>query len=305
MQAPTYDTKSRVYILDSWASVARGIIASYILPLPGGRAAIIDPGPATSVGSVRGALESLRLELSVILVTHIHLDHAGATGSLLRLYPEAVAYVHPKGRPHLVDPARLWESSKQVMGDVAEVYGKPEPAPEDRVIATSDGERIQLPGGREMLVIHTPGHASHHQSFYEEATKTLYTGDSAGIIIETTAGVVRAPTTPPKLKPHLYLESIDKMSRLEAGNIAPTHFGLWPNAQEELRVQREIFIRWMNELLEIYKMGIRSPPEAAKRLALRDPNAKTILEIGGPVRDFFLNETIWGMLDAIEGGEWP
>ena len=305
MQAPVYDMESHVYILDSWAPVVRGIIASYILPLPQGRAAIVDSGPATSANRVREALESLGLELSAVLVTHVHLDHAGATGILLKLYPDAVAYVHPRGKPHLVDPTRLWESSKQVMGDVAEVYGKPEPAPEDRVVATSDGERIILPGGREILVLHTPGHASHHQSFYEEATRTLYTGDSAGIILETTAGIVRAPTTPPRLKPHLYLESLERMMRLGAKSIAPTHFGLWPNAGEELRLQRDIFTRWMNELLEIHRMGVRSPPEAAKRLALRDPNAATILRVGGPVRDFFLYETVWGMLDAIERGEWP
>ncbi len=300
-----YDRDSGVYIVDAWAEVVPGIIASYLIPLAGGRAAIVDPGPASSVGRLRRVLDSLGLRVSHVLVTHVHLDHAGATGSLLKAYPDAVAYVHPRGAPHLAEPSRLWESSKQVMGDVAEAYGRPEPAPRERLLETRDGERIELPGGRVLRVIHTPGHASHHQSFYDEEAGILYSGDSAGIILETSVGVVRAPTTPPRLKPKLYIESIERMMKLNAASIAPTHFGLWGNAMEELALQKEIFISWMNILLEIYREGVRSPPDAAKRLALRDPNASLIMRSGGVVRDFFLYETVWGMLDAIERGEWP
>lgn len=305
MKPPAYDRGAMAYIVDPWAQVLRGVVAAYVLPLPGGLAAVIDPGPATGAGRLVEALDALGLKLHAVLVTHVHLDHAGATGALLERYPDAVAYVHPRGLPHLADPSRLWESSKQVMGDAAEAYGRPVPAPRERLIATEDGQEIELPGGRVLRILHTPGHASHHQSFYEDSTGVLYTGDSAGIIMETTAGVVRAPTTPPRLKPRLYLESLEKMMKLEPRAVAPTHFGIWPNGLQELERQREIFVRWMNLLAEIHSEGVRTPGEAAKRLALRDPEASLIMRAGGPVRDFFLYETVWGMLDAIERGEWP
>ncbi len=304
MPVPVYDDASRAYVVDAWSGVAPGVIASYILPSGEGYAAIIDPGPASAADFVAGTIDQLGLRLAAVIVTHIHLDHAGGAARLARLYGAKI-YVHPRGGRHLVDPSRLWESTKQVLGEMAEVYGAPEPAPAESIVETSDGQEIELPGGRRLVVLHTPGHASHHQSIYDPGTGTLYTGDSAGVILETAVGTARAPTTPPRLKPRLYLESLERMVRLDPGRVAPTHFGIWPNGRVELERQREIFRRWMDLLLEIYRAGTRSPEEAARLLAGRDEEAARLYKSGGFLRAFFLYETVWGMLDAIERGEWP
>jgi glyoxylase-like metal-dependent hydrolase (beta-lactamase superfamily II) len=301
---PVFNSEARAYIVDVWSGVAPGVIASYILG-SGGEAIVIDPGPASTADFVAGALEQLGLRVRAIIVTHVHLDHAGGAGRLARLFPGARIYVHPRGAPHLVDPSRLWEASVSVMGEMAEVYGKPEPAPRESVVETADGMKLSLPDGRRLTILHTPGHASHHQSVLDETTGTLYTGDSAGVILETALGTVRAPTTPPRLKPKIYLESLDRMISLSPARVAPTHFGIWPNGRAELEAQRELFERWMNHLLGLYKSGVRDPGEAARLLAEKDEEARKLYRSGGLHRTFFLYETVWGMLDAIERGEWP
>ncbi|MEB3851911.1 MAG: MBL fold metallo-hydrolase [Desulfurococcales archaeon] len=305
MPLPVYVADADVYVVDVWSALMPGMIASYVLPLPGGGAAVVDPGPASSADFLAGSLEQLGLRLEAVIVTHVHLDHAGAAGHLAEENPGVKVYVHPRGAPHLADPTRLWESSRQVLGDMADVYGKPKPVPRESLVETSDGGEIPLPGGRRLVVLHTPGHASHHQSIYDPQRGVLFTGDSAGVILETAAGTARAPTTPPRLKPKLYLESLERMRRLEPGMVAPTHFGVWPEGARELEVQVEVFRRWMDALAEIHARGVRDPVQASRLLAARDGEASKLYKAGGYIRAFFLYETVWGMLDAIERGEWP
>jgi glyoxylase-like metal-dependent hydrolase (beta-lactamase superfamily II) len=148
------------------------IIATVVVHGPGG-AAIIDPGPSSTLPALRAALAGAGLavaDLRAVLLTHIHLDHAGATGSLVHEHPELRVYVHEKGAPHMVDPAKLIASATRLWGDEMDrLWGEFRPVPEHALIVLRGGERISA-GGRDFEVAYTPGHASHHVSYFSAET---------------------------------------------------------------------------------------------------------------------------------------
>jgi glyoxylase-like metal-dependent hydrolase (beta-lactamase superfamily II) len=184
-----------------------------------GRAAFVDVGTNASVPYLLAALEELRIARSAVdylLLTHVHLDHAGGAGLLMRELPNARALLHPRGAPHMIDPTRLIAGSKAVYGEEAfrRMYGELVPIPADRVQAMGDGERIQL-GGRSLELIHTPGHAQHHQVIVDRAHRSIFAGDTFGIsyrALDTERGAFIVPTTTPtQFDPAQHLASIDRM----------------------------------------------------------------------------------------------
>ena len=267
------------------------------------RVAIIDPGPESSRGKLLAALERVGVKPDYIVVTHIHLDHGGSAGGLARSdFSKAEVLVHPRGHRHLVNPSKLWEASRAVLGPLADVYGEPVPAPEDRVKPAPDGLELDL-GGTLLRVVHTPGHASHHMSLYQEPDSILYTGDSAGVAVRVPPYPrVAIPTTPPPFKPKLYLASLDRMISLEPDNVAPTHYGIHSGGREYLEKHKAQMELWLETLRD---SGVEDIDEAEAVLASVDDNVSTILGVPDLMflKPLFLDHTVMGMLDAIRRGE--
>lgn len=199
---------------------------------------IIDPGPSSCLETLLGALGDT--EPRAVLLTHIHLDHAGGTGSLVERFPGIPVYVHEVGAPHLIDPSRLLASSRRVYGkDVMDqLWGDVRPVPERSLRVLSGGEQVE--GFR---VAYTPGHASHHLAFLHEATGAAYVGDVAGVIVppfEFTA----PPTPPPDVDLDGWSGSLDTLSDWRPTEICLTHFGLVDDVDEQILRTREGLARW-------------------------------------------------------------
>jgi glyoxylase-like metal-dependent hydrolase (beta-lactamase superfamily II) len=172
-----------------------------------------------------------------IALTHIHLDHAGATGSLLRRYPQAEVWVHERGAPHVVDPSRLLASATRLWGeDMQRLWGAVEPVPAQRVRALHGGEQIG-----PFQVAYTPGHASHHVSFLHEGSGRAFTGDVTGVRIGD--GPVIAPTPPPDFDYEAWQASLDLIAAWRPSGLCITHFGGFEHVDEHLAAVRESLAR--------------------------------------------------------------
>jgi glyoxylase-like metal-dependent hydrolase (beta-lactamase superfamily II) len=202
------------------------IIATVVLHGPGG-VALIDPGPSSTLPALRAALEQAGIamaDLRAILLTHIHLDHAGATGTLVHQNPGLRVYVHEKGAPHLVAPERLIASATRLWGDEMDrLWGEFRPVPEHALTILRGGERFTA-GARDLDVAYTPGHASHHVSYYNADSGVAFVGDTAGIR-RAERGFVLPPTPPPDIDVELWLQSIQTIERWQASTLFLTHFG--------------------------------------------------------------------------------
>ena len=179
---------------------------------------LVDPGPESSLHTLLGKLGDERPE--AILLTHIHLDHAAATGAMVARWPDLRVYVHERGAPHLVDPSRLLASAERLYGDKLEyLWGKILPVPEANVTTLAGGEVV-----RGMRVAYTPGHASHHVCYLHEESGTAFVGDVAACRIPPTDLVI-PPTPPPDIDIELWAESIGIVEAWQPQQLALTHFG--------------------------------------------------------------------------------
>jgi len=179
---------------------------------------IVDPGPASCVDTLIDRLGPVQPR--VLLLTHIHLDHAGATGVLCRRYPNLKVYVHEVGAPHLVDPSKLLRSAGRLYGDdMWELWGEVAPVPAERIVTLIGGETVE--GFR---VAYTPGHASHHVSYLHEDSGDAYVGDVAGVRIPPYDHVV-APTPPPDIDVEAWLDSLHTIASWNPQTLRLTHFG--------------------------------------------------------------------------------
>ena len=210
-------------IIDTRMHGVEGITAAFVLS--GEKTALIETGPMSSFDVLLAGLKANGVErLDWIVVTHIHLDHAGAAGALTRVYPEATVAVHVVGAPHLVDPSKLWESATRIYGDDMErLWGGVEPVPDDRIRALEDGDEVDL-GGRRLRAFDTPGHARHHHAFLDDATGALFVGDVLGVRLPD-VGLFRPATPPPEFHLEDTVKSIERIRALGAGSLWPTHFG--------------------------------------------------------------------------------
>jgi glyoxylase-like metal-dependent hydrolase (beta-lactamase superfamily II) len=179
---------------------------------------LVDPGPTSCVPVLLEALGDQRP--SALLLTHIHLDHAGATGSLVARWPELQVYVHERGARHLIDPSRLVQSATRLYGeDMDRLWGEMLPVPEGNLHVLGGGERVH--GGR-FEVAYTPGHASHHVSYLHEGT--AYVGDVGGVRITPTSMTI-PPTPPPDIDVEAWHRSIELIRAWRPERLAMTHFG--------------------------------------------------------------------------------
>jgi glyoxylase-like metal-dependent hydrolase (beta-lactamase superfamily II) len=215
-----------VWLLDLGFQGRRGVVAAYLLA-GDGDLALIETGPSTTLPALRDGVRAAGFtpdQLTHLLVTHIHLDHAGAAGPLARELPSAKVYVHPFGAPHMVDPTKLLASAARIYGDQMDsLWGEVAPIAADQVVALADDEELRV-AGRRLRVLFTPGHASHHVTYADEAAGAAYTGDVGGIRMPGT-DYVCPPTPPPDLDPDAWRTSVARIRGLHARRLYLTHFG--------------------------------------------------------------------------------
>lgn len=203
---------------------------------------LVDPGPASCLDAL---LEGLDGQVPrAIALTHIHLDHAGATGVLCDRWPGVEVWVHERGAPHLDDPSKLLASATRLYGDDMErLWGEIRPVPTEAIRVVSDG-RIG-----DFRVAETPGHASHHVCYLHEPTGTLFAGDTAGVRIGDAPTI--APTPPPDIDLEAWAASLDLLDAWDAARVAPTHFGLYEDVAGQLDAVRLWLDTWAGPAREL------------------------------------------------------
>jgi len=231
-----------------------------------GNIGIVDPGPGSTVGTLRSKLDQLGIGvkgLDSILLTHIHLDHAGATGTLVRENPRIRVYVHERGAPKMIDPTKLLDSARRLYGDQMDrLWGEFLPVPAENVCALAGGERLSL-GGRQLEVAYTPGHASHHVSYFERATGLAFVGDTAGIRIANRQTILPI-TPPPDIDVEAFSRSWQKIREWGPERIFLTHFGPADHVREHLEELRERLEEWSVAVHESLKEGEGDAERAAQ-----------------------------------------
>jgi glyoxylase-like metal-dependent hydrolase (beta-lactamase superfamily II) len=190
--------------------------------------ALIETGPTTSAEHVERGLAALGMgpeDLAHVVVTHIHLDHAGGSGTIARRFPKARVWVHDRGAPHLADPAKLVASTARTYGEerMREFFGTVEPVPGDRIRSLSEGDRIGL-GDRDIDVFFTPGHASHQVGLTDSRTGAVFVGDALGVHLPD-VGVLRPATPPPEFDIELAVDSIERIRGRARSMLLMSHFG--------------------------------------------------------------------------------
>ncbi|MDR0492624.1 MAG: MBL fold metallo-hydrolase [Nitrososphaerota archaeon] len=231
---------------------------------------LIESGPTNSVHNLLSGMKELGIApeaIEYVAVTHIHLDHGGGAGTLLKSLPNAKVLVHPRGAPHLIDPERLWSSSQSVLGYVSEVFGKPEPVSKDRIIPITAGV-FDLGDSGKLTVFETLGHASHNLSFQESFNNGVFPGDAAGTYLPECNVVV--PTTPPPFYLDSSLVSLDKLITLNPSALYFSHFGRADDAINRLNAYKTQLQLWA----DIAEAGVKANLSLEK---IRDNIIKTDL----------------------------
>jgi glyoxylase-like metal-dependent hydrolase (beta-lactamase superfamily II) len=232
------------------------IIGSYVMA-DNDELAIIDPGPASTANALLAALREAGFEPSSVthlLLTHIHLDHAGGVGTLLPLMPKAKVYVHTKGAPHLIDPTNFLASASRTYGEhMSELWGETYPIPADRIRVLGDGAILNV-AGRRLEVHYAPGHAVHHIIFYDVHAGELFAGDAAGVRL---LGIdyVRPPTPPSDLDLEAWSNTINKLKRLRPDVLYLAHFGPVDVPTKHLERLRERLYFWGDFVLGAMRDG--------------------------------------------------
>ena len=233
MRVTQYNASLRMSVLApglSWIDLKfRGslhVIATAVVSDSAG-VALIDPGPASCLETLELGLNAQGMRFSDvthILLTHVHLDHAGATGTLVHQYPRLKVFVHERGTPHLIDPTKLVESATRLYGDQMEqLWGEVAAVPASNIVTLgATSERVDA-AGRTFDVAYTPGHASHHVSFFDASSGVAFVGDAAGIRIHGT--YVRPPTPPPNIDVELWKETAERIDAWGPQTMFLTHFG--------------------------------------------------------------------------------
>ena len=210
------------------------VIATPILTAGDG-VTLIDPGPTSCLPALEAGLRDRGLTLRdvrTLLLTHIHLDHAGASGTIVERVPGVRVYVHERGAPHMIDPAKLLASATRLWGDQMDaVWGAFQPVPAANVTVLKGGERLEI-AGTAIKVAYTPGHAKHHVSFLDEHTGIAYVGDTAGVRVS--GDYLIAPTPPPDIDIEAWQESLNTIDAWQPVSLFLAHFGTVSPARAHL-----------------------------------------------------------------------
>lgn len=222
-----------LWLIDTLFQGEPGVIASYLLTGSAGLA-LVDVGSAATLDTLLAGIRATGHEpehIEHILLTHIHLDHAGATGPLLKHAPNAQVYVHHIGAPHLINPEKLISSASRIYGEhMQRLWGEMLPVPEDHISLLDEGSQVRV-GERTLDVLYTPGHAIHHVAYHDAANAAVFPGDAAGVRLEGVS-YVRPPTPPPDLNLEDWSNTIDRLRGLKAKSLYLPHFGAVAGSDE-------------------------------------------------------------------------
>jgi len=237
---------NEVYQIDTEQSGYRGITAGYLIR--GSKPCLVETGTANSAQTVIAALAQLGIgpdDLATIVVTHVHLDHAGGAGHLTTHFPKARLISHERGARHLVDPARLMTSARRVFGHILdEVMGELLPTSAERVTSLGETGKIDLGDGRSLNTFYAPGHASHHIGLVDSSSGDLYVGDAAGIYIQETK-TQRPATPPPDFNLAAALNSIEAFRSIKPSRLLFSHYGPVSDIEETLDRSAEEMNLWV------------------------------------------------------------
>jgi len=242
----------------NWTGRPRSIAA--MLMESGSTSVVIDPGPESTLETLRTELQRRGRNfqtLDALLLTHIHLDHAGATGVLARENPNLKVYVHEIGSAHMIDPSRLLASAGRLYGGALKMlYGECMPVPEKNLVSLQGGQRIQI-GEAELEVFYTPGHASHHVTYWDQASRTAFVGDTAGIRVEGDAFLLPA-TPPPDIDVEIWNQALDMIASWGPERIFLTHFGFIENPVEHIRLYKDRLAEWSALTRKLLESGVET-----------------------------------------------
>jgi glyoxylase-like metal-dependent hydrolase (beta-lactamase superfamily II) len=248
-------------MLGGWSRVTAGYL------LEGERPVLVETGSQSSVPTLLAALDAIGLgadDLAGVVVTHIHLDHAGGVGDVAAAFPNATVYVHEKGARHLADPTRLVASAALVYGDLLDaLYGRLTPTPADRLHVLEDLEAIDLGGGRTLTAVDSPGHAKHHLGLHDSSSGILFAGDAVGVRLPD-VGVLRPATPPPDFDLVQARDSLRRFSERRPTGIALAHYGLLDDPAALLAEADEVLVHWA----EVAEAAWRAGDDIAEALAM-------------------------------------
>jgi glyoxylase-like metal-dependent hydrolase (beta-lactamase superfamily II) len=297
---------NHIFLIDVETAGIKNFIASYVIK--GNKTAIVETGPASSIPNLLSGLRELNVkfeEVAYVAVSHIHLDHGGGAGTLLKHLPNAKLVVHQRGAPHIANPQKLWEQSKLVLGSITELYGEPEPVPAERIIAATDGMSFSLGNDLALQVVETLGHASHHQSYLESREQGVFPGDAAGIYLPEIDVIV--PTTPAPFRMDVALASINKLGALKPKALYYSHFGKALHAEEKLRAYTEQLNLWAS----IAREGLENKEtreSIGRRIIEEDPalrKAKEYVKNHPILNETVLTNSVQGVVDFVNSSTAP
>lgn len=253
-----YATKvsERVYMLDTYALGQPGTVGAYLIKGP--KPTLVDCGYASSFQNVLAGLAEagvMPTDVRYIVPTHVHLDHAGAAGRLVKEMPNAEVVAHERSVPHLVDPTRLVESSTKVFGKVImDLYGTPDPIPSGRTTAVGKEAHLDLGDGLSATTIHSPGHAPHQISVLLDDTKALLTADAVGIVYPGMKALI--PTTPPpSFNPAELVSSIGVLRQTTPSELLVPHFGVRKDVEWVFDRTTDLVQLWVDKVKVLWKEG--------------------------------------------------
>lgn len=272
-------------------------ISSWIIK-KGERGIIIDPGPSTTINILRNALTDIGIErIDYILLTHIHLDHAGGSGDLIKHYPHSVIFCHPQAVTHLVDPEKLWQGSVNVLGALARAYGRPSPVNGERIC--SEGDILW----KDYIIqsLKTPGHASHHLCFFFK--NLVFAGEVAGISLPSGGKHYIRPATPSPFRPNIALQSIALVIEKRPQLICYGHYGLLEDALTMLRMAKEQIGFWLTTIKNRKINGLNlDEEEIFAELLGKDSHLSAFYQLESNIQKreaYFIKNSIKGMLEFI------
>jgi glyoxylase-like metal-dependent hydrolase (beta-lactamase superfamily II) len=246
-----------VFQIDTRMAGYDGITAGYLIR--GDRPCLVETGTAPSAPVVRDALARLGIgagDLATVVVTHIHLDHAGGAGDIAAMFPAARIVVHQRGARHLADPSRLMAGARMVYGDALDrLFGALAPVPAERIVALDDLDTVDLGGGRRLDSHYSPGHAKHHVGLVDSDAGDLYVGDAAGVYLPET-GDVRPATPPPDFDHQTALASVRKFAALQPARLLFSHYGPVTSVSETLDRSAEEITVWVEETRRARAAGL-------------------------------------------------
>jgi len=296
---PARQVEHDLWLLDLNFQGTAGVVGAYLVKGPDGHT-LIETGPGSTLPALRTAVAATGAhfeDIRQLVVTHIHLDHAGACGTLLRELPEAKLFVHPRGASHMIEPTKLLSSAQRIYGEnMQRLWGDFEAVPEDRVVLIDEGDEVDT-GFRTLKALYTPGHATHHLAFVDEEARTAFTGDVGGVRLGH-GGYVRPPTPPPDVDVDAWHCSADRLRALRLRALDLTHFGRRFDVAAHLDALSYNLDAWVGWSAARLAAGADAAAIAAE---LKQKRARDVLACGGTPQDAVAYELVTASRMSVDG----